>query len=71
MLNTYEARTDEEGNIILNDQQVLPEGCRVLVTVLNDEVSSIETMIISEDVLTADWNKTEEDEAWKCLNPET
>ena len=39
MLNTYEARTDEQGNLLVPVGVKLPEDCRVLITVLDESPS--------------------------------
>ncbi len=36
MLRTYEAQTDEQGNLLVPEGLKLPEGCRVLITVLDE-----------------------------------
>lgn len=72
MLNTYEARIDEQGNLQIPEGIVLPEGCKVLITVLQEqpEVRANEEALLSEQVLKEDWEKKEEDDAWQSLNRE-
>ncbi|MGH8606166.1 MAG: hypothetical protein ACREX9_01705 [Gammaproteobacteria bacterium] len=43
----------------------LPPGSRVLITVL--ELDGLETALLSESVLAADWQRPEEDAAWSHL----
>ena len=75
MPKTVEAVVDESGHIRLLEPLELHTAQRVLVTVLEDapetdasEVS--ETTLLSEEALATDWNRDEEDEAWKHLQPE-
>ena len=75
MPKTVEAVVDESGHIRLLEPLELPTSQRVRVTVLEDapetdasEVS--ETTLLSEEALATDWNRDEEDEAWKHLQPE-
>ena len=72
MLNTYEAKTDLHGNILMPEGLNLPQGCRVLITVLDEEPRHPvnEEALLSEKSLAEDWNKPEEDEAWASLNQE-
>ncbi|WP_263079841.1 hypothetical protein [Endozoicomonas sp. Mp262] len=70
---TYEAKTDEQGNLCLPPNIKLPEGCRILVTVL-DELPKLQQIndeaLLSEKALAEDWDKPEEDEAWSTLGKE-
>ena len=70
MLNTYEASTDGQGNILVPEGLKLPEGCRVLITVLDETPKLLvnEEALLSEKSLSEDWEKPEEDEAWASLN---
>ena len=72
MLNTYEARTDAEGNLKVPDGVVLPEGCRVLITVLEEDPKTQvnDEALLSEQALAEDWSTLEEDEAWQGLSRE-
>ena len=72
MLNTYEARTDEQGNLLVPDSLKLPEGCRVLITVLEESPKKLanDEALLSENTLAKDWNRPEEDDAWQSLNQE-
>jgi hypothetical protein len=68
MLETYEARVDEKGNIRLVEPVTLPAGYRLLVTILEEPAEAIpETALLSEPLLAEDWNRPEEDEAWSHL----
>lgn len=75
MPRTVEAVVDERGHIRLLEPLELRASQRVLVTVLEDEPDAdtrdvSETALLSEEALAADWNRDEEDEAWKHLQPE-
>ena len=69
---TYEAQTDEQGNLCLPANIKLPEGCRVLITVLdeNPRQQVNDEALLSEKALAEDWDKPEEDEAWSSLGRE-
>jgi hypothetical protein len=69
MIRTVEAVIDEQGNVRLLEH-VRPDGIRrALVMILdehpNDQRS--ETALLSEAALADDWDRPEEDEAWKHL----
>jgi len=69
MFQTFEAITDEQGNIRLKEPIRIPAGWRILVTILDKEpdVQIAETSLLSEASLAEDWNNHEEDEAWAYL----
>lgn len=74
MPKTVEAVVDEHGHIHLLEPLQLHASQRVLVTVLEEESTTSErdvseTALLSEEALAADWNREEEDEAWKHLQP--
>jgi len=75
MPKTVEAVVDERGHIRLLEPLTLHASQRVLVTVLEEEPEAekrdvSETALLSEETLAEDWNRDEEDEAWKHLQPE-
>jgi len=75
MPKTVEAVVDEHGHIRLLEPLNLHASQRVLVTVLenapeDDTRTASETALLSEEALAEDWNRDEEDEAWKHLQPE-
>lgn len=73
MPTTYETKTDEQGNLCLPPNIKLPEDCRILVTVLDEPPKSQQAndeALLSEQVLSEDWDKPEEDEAWSTLGRE-
>jgi hypothetical protein len=69
MIRTVEAIIDEQGHIHLLEKVTLPEPRRALVTILEDapKTEAIETALLSEQALAADWNRPEEDKAWSHL----
>ena len=74
MAKTVKAVVDECGYIRLLEPLELHASQRVLVTVLEDEPEAdkrdvSETALLSEAALAEDWNRAEEDEAWKHLQP--
>jgi len=69
MIKTVEAVIDEHGNVRLLEQ-VRPGGVRrALVTILDERPTDLasETALLSEAALAEDWERPEEDEAWKHL----
>ena len=72
MIRTIEAVIDESGQVKLLEKISLPAARRALVTILEDEPARpmSETALLSEDALSVDWNKPEEDIAWSHLQEE-
>jgi hypothetical protein len=69
VIKTVEAVIDEQGNVRLLEQ-VRPGGVRrALVTILDERPTDrpSETALLSEAALAEDWNRPEEDDAWKHL----
>jgi hypothetical protein len=67
MIKTVEAVIDERGNVTLLEP-VHPGGVRrALVTILEEQPMGGETALLSETALAEDWDRPEEDEAWKHL----
>jgi hypothetical protein len=62
---TIEAEVDEKGNIRPKEPVSLAPGSRVLITVLEPE--GVDTALLSEPSLAADWQRPEEDAAWSHL----
>jgi hypothetical protein len=69
MTRTVEAVIDEQGNVRLLEPVHLPSSRRALVTILEDrQLADVpETALLSETALAEDWNRPEEDEAWRHL----
>ena len=69
MIRTIEAVIDERGNVKLLEP-VRPGGVhRALVTILEERPADqpAEIALMSEPALAEDWDRPEEDEAWKHL----
>jgi predicted DNA-binding antitoxin AbrB/MazE fold protein len=69
MLQTIEAVTDENGALRMLDPIQLPKLRRVLITILNEELSdeTVNLALLSELTLARDWERPEEEEAWSHL----
>ena len=65
MHTTIEASVDEQGNIRPTERVALPPGSRLLITVLEPE--AVDTALLSESSLAADWDRPEEEAAWGSL----
>lgn len=72
MIQTVEGVIDSHGNVKLPVDIRLPAGRRALVTVLDEDAGSDipETALLSESVLSEDWLRDEEEEAWQHLQTE-
>jgi hypothetical protein len=72
MVQTVEAIIDSNGRVKLSSDVRLPVGRRALVTVLDEiaETQVSETALLSEENLSEDWLREEEDEAWEHLQTE-
>ena len=66
MLTTIEAEVDEKGHIRPTEPLTLPPGSRVLITVLESKGTA--TALLSEEALSSDWNRPEEEAAWSHLS---
>ena len=72
MLRTIEAIIDADGRVRLSEPVRLKRSYRALVTILDQaetdkEMNVADTALISEQALSEDWNRKEEDEAWSHL----
>jgi hypothetical protein len=69
MIRAVEAIVDQRGQVRLLEAVELEGERRAIVTILDDEpaVHSLETALLSEAALSADWNRPEEDAAWSHL----
>jgi hypothetical protein len=68
MIQIIEAMIDKNGSVSLLEEVHLPSARRALVTILEQPVTDqMETALLSEAALAADWNLPEEDEAWSHL----
>lgn len=66
MLQTVEAEIDKEGNIRLKEEVRLKEKHKALVIILDETEDTSESALLSEASLAKDWDRTEEDDAWKA-----
>ncbi len=66
MHRTIEAEVDEHGNIRPRENVSLPPGSRLLITIVEPE--AVDTALLSEASLAADWDRPEEDVAWADLS---
>ena len=66
MHTTIEAEVDDQGNIRPKEPVNLRPGSRVLITVLEPE--GVDTALLSEAAMAADWRRPEEDAAWSHLD---
>lgn len=66
MLKTVEAIIEPDGSIRLVEPVQVQHPQRALVTVLDDETDR-EMALLSEAALSEDWDRPEEDEAWRHL----
>jgi len=69
MIKTVEAVIDEHGNIRLLEPAPAGGVRRALVTILDEHPTdrASETALLSEAALAEDWDRQEEDNAWKHL----
>jgi len=69
MLRSIEATIDSHGKVRLNEPVHLVRPCRAIVTIIEEPELS-ETALLSEESLSEDWNRAEEEEAWSHLQQE-
>ena len=68
MLIAVEAIIEKNGKVRLKKPVRLSSPCRAIVTILDERSDVIsETALLSEAVLSEDWNRPEEEEAWSHL----
>ena len=72
MIQTIKAVVDQHGQVRLLEEVKLTGVRRALVTILEEvpAAEASETALLSEQALTADWARPEEDEAWSHLQPQ-
>jgi hypothetical protein len=66
MLKSIEATIETNGEIHLREPVRLAHSCRAIVTIL-EEPEVPETALLSEEALSRDWERPEEDAAWSHL----
>jgi hypothetical protein len=67
MLKTVEAVLEKDGRLHLREKVNLSRAQRVLVTFLEESEDTFDAALLSEAALAEDWNRPEEDEAWRHL----
>ena len=68
MLISVEAIIEKDGKVHLQKPVHLNSPCRAIVTIFDEKSDTTsETALLSEAVLSEDWNRPEEDEAWSHL----
>ena len=70
MMQTVQAVIDKNGKVRLLENIKVSKSRRALVTILDEEVCDDLpniTALLSEQSLSTDWNRQEEDEAWAHL----
>ncbi|MCD6199654.1 MAG: hypothetical protein J7K15_13980 [Deltaproteobacteria bacterium] len=68
MLRSVEAIIEKNGEVCLLEPIHLRKRCKAILTILDEKSEVIaETALLSEAVLSEDWNRPEEAEAWSHL----
>lgn len=68
MHQTIEAETDEDGNVRLKELVSLSSKREALVIILDQPEEGAGLAVLSEQSLAEDWNRSEEDDAWKAAD---
>ncbi len=66
MVKSIEATIEKNGKVHLREPVHLGHPCRAIVTIIDDSEPS-EEALLSQNALARDWERPEEDEAWKHL----
>ena len=66
MLKSVHAKVYENGEVRLLEPLDVQGTCNAIITIL-DEGEVPETALLSEESLAGDWERPEEEEAWKHL----
>ena len=69
MYKTIKVYIDEKRRVRPLENVELPAGKKALMTILDQDEyeDGKETALLSENSLTKDWNRVEEDKAWSSL----
>jgi hypothetical protein len=68
MLRAVEAIVDEKGHVRLSEKIHIQGIHRAVLTILDETIEENNiTAFLSEQALAKDWNRPEEEEAWKDL----
>lgn len=70
MIQTVEAEIDKEGNVRLKESVNLDEKRNALVIILDQPKDTSDPALLSESALSNDWDRAEEDDAWKAYQQE-
>ena len=65
-MQTVEAEIDKDGNVKLKETVKLGKKRKALVIILDQPKDISDSALLSETALSKDWNRTEEDNAWKA-----
>lgn len=70
MLQAIKGIIDENGELKILENVILPKSRRVIITILDEEPEDelINLALVSEATLARDWERLEEDEAWLHLD---
>ena len=61
-----EGKIDTNGIVQLSEPLKLPHACRAIITIIDDNPIT-EASLLSQQLLSEDWEKPEEDQAWSHL----
>jgi len=65
-MQTVEAEIDKDGNVRLKETVKLDEKRKALVIILDQPKDISDSALLSETALSKDWDRIEEDDAWKA-----
>ncbi|HET7464856.1 MAG TPA: hypothetical protein VFJ82_26675 [Longimicrobium sp.] len=72
MLHTVEAVLEADGSVRFLEEVEITGPRRVLVTILDEPGDEApDTPLLLSEAALDDWNRPEEEEAWRYLQPET
>lgn len=71
MMQTVEAVLEADGRVRLLEEVEITGPRRVLVTILDEPDDAPDTTLRLSEAALDDWNRPEEEEAWRYLQPET
>ncbi len=66
-METFEAIIEPNGVVRLIDPIVVSSPRRALVTILEEAPAAHDSALLSEQALSVDWNREEEEAAWAHL----
>ena len=68
VLRSIEVTIEKDGTVRLPKKMKLRAARRAILTILDEPAPVAETALLSEAALAEDWNRPEEDEAWRDLS---